>query len=83
MKKAFEFIKKEPVRLIFGASFFAISLLLALIHKLSAIYAFSLLSDAANIITLAIAGIPVFYDAVAGLFRRDFLGEKFLMSIAS
>ncbi len=35
------------------------------------------------IITLAIAGAPVFIDALRGIIRRDFLDEKFLMSIAS
>ena len=83
MNRFIEFIKRESTRLIFGLSFFAFALLLSLVYKLSDIYAFALLSDFANIITLAIAGIPVFYDAVTGLFRRDFLGEKFLMSIAS
>ena len=83
MNKLIEFIKRESTRLIFGLSFFAFALLFSLVFKLSDIYAFALLSDFAYIITLAIAGIPVFYDAVTGLFRRDFLGEKFLMSIAS
>ena len=83
MNRFIEFIKRESTRLIFGLSFFAFALLFSLVYKLSDIYAFALLSDFANIITLAIAGIPVFYDAVTGLFRRDFLGEKFLMSIAS
>ena len=83
MNRLIEFIKKESTRLIFGLSFFAVGLLLLFVYKLSDVYAFALLSDLANIITLAIAGIPVFYDAITGLFRRDFLGEKFLMSIAS
>lgn len=83
MKSLIEFIKRESTRLIFGLSFFAFALLTSLLYKILDIYAFAIISDIANIITLAIAGIPVFYDAITGLFRRDFLGEKFLMSIAS
>ncbi len=34
-------------------------------------------------VTLAVSGYDVFISAVKGLFRRDLLDEKFLMSIAS
>ena len=33
--------------------------------------------------SLLVSGFSVFYGAVKGLLRRDFLDEKFLMSIAS
>lgn len=35
------------------------------------------------VLATLLAGAPVFADAVRGLFRRDLLDEKFLMSIAS
>jgi len=34
-------------------------------------------------LSVLICGIPVFYDAVLGLLRRDFFDEKFLMSLAA
>ena len=35
------------------------------------------------LLSLAISGLPVFISAIKGIFRRDLLDEKFLMSVSS
>ena len=60
-----------------GASVFFFSALI-LEQKISSV-GISLL----YIVALVISGYNVFIDAVRGIWRRDLLDEKFLMSIAS
>jgi len=76
MKKAIEFFKKEIVRIALG---FALFIAAFVCEKLSiTIPALTL-----YIIALFVSGIAVFIDAVRGIIRRDFLDEKFLMTLAS
>lgn len=70
------YFENDIIRLASGALFFA----LALIFELHSLFVPSVIF---YLIALAIAGAPVFVSAVKGIFRRDFLDEKFLMSIAS
>ncbi len=76
MKKTIAFFTSEIGRISLGAAVFAAALVLDL-HLLE--YA----ALAVYIAALLIAGGGVFFDAVRGILRRDFLDEKFLMSIAS
>ncbi len=76
MKKMFDFFQKELTRIIAGLVFFASAFIM---EKLGAEYP----ALALYIVSLLTAGFPVFFDAVRGILRRDFLDEKFLMSIAS
>lgn len=70
------FAKSEPYRIISGIILFAIALTLDLLEV-------EVLSTIIYILTIIIAGGPVFVDALRGIMRRDFLDEKFLMCIAS
>lgn len=69
-------ISSELLRIITGLLLFASALVLDLCNV-------AILPTIIYILTLIIAGYPVFFDAVRGILRRDFLDEKFLMSIAS
>ena len=69
-------IKNELTRIILGLSFFIPG---AILSHLGLAYA----SLGLLIVALFVAGLPVFIGAVKGIIRRDFLDEKFLMSIAS
>ncbi len=76
MKKSLEFITNELGRIIIGTAFFIAALAcsaLGLEYAAIALY----------IAALLFAGAGVFVSAVRGILRRDFLDEKFLMSIAS
>ncbi len=76
MKKSLNFITSELGRIIIGALLFAAALIFdALSFKYAAL--------ALYISALIFAGAGVFLSAVRGILRRDFLDEKFLMSIAS
>lgn len=69
-------IKNELFKIIAGLSFFIPGAILSHLG-------FTYLSLGFLIAALFIAGLPVFIGAVKGILRRDFLDEKFLMSIAS
>ncbi len=76
MKRIYECLTSELGRIIIAAAVFFAAV---------ATGAFDLeyLSLALYIAALAVAGTSVFLSAVRGILRRDFLDEKFLMSIAS
>ena len=69
-------IKNELFRIIAGLLFFIPGAILSHLG-------FAYISLGLLITALLIAGLPVFIGAVKGILRRDFLDEKFLMSIAS
>ncbi len=69
--------KNELLRIICGAILFFAGL--AFEH----IFCIELASVIFFILAILVVGIPVFYDAIRGIMRRDLLDEKFLMSIAS
>ncbi len=71
-----KFLKGELFRIIAGLMFFIPGFILDIFEFKTASLIFLLLS-------LAISGYKVFISAVKGILRRDFLDEKFLMSIAS
>ena len=73
MKKIF---KNELLRIILGLAFFIPGAILSHIG-------YYYVSITFFILALLIAGLPVFIGAARGILRRDFLDEKFLMSIAS
>lgn len=76
MKKLFVFLKKDVTRIIVGIILFITAFILEQFEILiSALILY--------IAVIAVAGLPVFCDAVRGILRRDLLDEKFLMSIAS
>ena len=76
MLKSMCFLKSEISRIAFSAALFASALICE--HFVNSTAAFVL-----YILSLFVAGIPVFIDAVKGIVRLDFLDEKFLMTIAS
>lgn len=76
MKKILGFLNSEIGRISTGAAFFIAALIC---EKLAEGY----LALVLYIIALLVAGYAVFFDAVRGILRRDFLDEKFLMTIAS
>lgn len=70
------FLKSYPLKIALGAAFFIPALILnGLGVDHVALWLF--------IAALVVSGIGVFVDAVKGIIRRDFLDEKFLMTIAS
>lgn len=69
-------ISKELWRIIIGACLFVIALLFE--HN-----AYPHIALCVYFAALTVAGLPVFISAIKGIIRRDFLDEKFLMSIAS
>ena len=76
MRKAFDFLKSEIGRISVGFTLF----ISAIISEKFLEWYFAL---ALYILALAVLGFAVFFDALRGILRRDFLDEKFLMSIAS
>lgn len=64
------------MRIIFGALLFVFAIIFEALG-------FSLASLILYLVSLVITGGKVFCDAVRGILRRDFLDEKFLMSVAS
>lgn len=70
------FLKSYPIKIALGAALFVPALILNAVGiKYVALGLF--------IAALVVSGIGVFIDAVKGIMRRDFLDEKFLMTIAS
>ncbi|MBE6635681.1 MAG: cadmium-translocating P-type ATPase [Ruminococcaceae bacterium] len=76
MKKIFSFLLKDTGKLIAGLLLFAAALI-------SELLSFDIASLILYICALLMAGHGVYISAVKGIVRRDFLDEKFLMSIAS
>ncbi len=69
-------LRSEPFRLIGGLALFIPAFILERVGL-------SVLSLVLYISALVLSGGAVFFDAVRGIVRKDFLDEKFLMSIAS
>ena len=69
-------VESDKFKTVFGALFFAMALVFG---------AFSLhvLEISAYVLALLSSGISVYISAVRGIIKRDFLDEKFLMSVAS
>ena len=76
MKKILNLFKSETVRFAVGAVLFVCAIIFDLL-KLSTVPIVLYIS------ALVISGAGVYAEAVKGILRRDFLDEKFLMSIAS
>ena len=77
LKKAFKIVfKNELGRIISGLAVFLSALILS---GLGIEY----ISIPLYVLALFVSGYSVFLDAIRGIRRRDFLDEKFLMSIAS
>ncbi len=76
MKKIINLFQNDVFKLLLGAFIFAAALI-------SGAFSLSLLSIVLYIFALIVSGCGVYVDAVRGILRRDFLDEKFLMSIAS
>lgn len=76
MKMLKAYLKNEPLRIITGLILFFTALTLDLLH-------IPIAPLVIYILALLVSGITVFLDAIRGILRRDFLDEKFLMSIAS
>lgn len=76
MKKIISFFKRDIGKFSSGAVLF----LTALIFDLTS---FKTVSLVLYLVSLLVSGIDVYIDAFKGIMRRDFLDEKFLMSIAS
>lgn len=69
-------IERDSFKIFGGAFFFAFALVFDAVSL-------NVFSFAAYIMALLFAGLDVYFDAVRGILKRDFLDEKFLMSIAS
>ena len=76
MRKIISFFKNEIVRIALGFAVFVAAVLCESFSSENAALAL-------YITALFISGITVFIDAVRGIIRRDFLDEKFLMTLAS
>ena len=66
----------ELLFVIIGAALFFASVIIESLN-------YTILAIILYIITLFLCGFRVFFDAIRGILRHDFLDEKFLMSIAS
>ncbi len=80
MKKVISFVISELGRIIVGLVLFSMALAVEYYDRDTS---FSLRALILYVVALCVAGAPVFIDAVRGIFRRDLLDEKFLMSIAA
>ena len=76
MKKILSFLCGEAGRFTVGVVLFVCAIVLDSLE-------YSMVSTIVYVAALAVAGAAVYVDAVKGILRRDFLDEKFLMSIAS
>ena len=76
MRKILSFSKSELGRFIAGAALFICAIAFGA-------FEYSAASLILYIMALIVSGCEVYIDAVKGILRRDFLDEKFLMSIAS
>lgn len=74
--KFLRLIENEKIKICAGAFFFALALVLDA-------FAVSVAAFVFYIVALLACGLEVYCDAIRGILRRDFLDEKFLMSIAS
>ena len=76
MRRLKDFLFSELGRIILGVALFLPAFIL---DKLE----YTVVSYILYIMSLVVSGYTVFIDAVKGIIRRDFLDEKFLMSIAA
>ena len=68
--------KNELLKIIIGAVIFAVALILNILE-------INVPATVLFVLVLLISGADVYISAIKGILRRDFLDEKFLMSIAS
>ena len=68
--KALNLIQKDSFKIIGGASLFALALVLDAL-------AYTAAASVCCIIALLFSGLDVYIDAARGIWRRDFLDEKF------
>ncbi len=83
MSKIINLFKNELARIIIGLIFFIPAFILDLLSENQSVNTLYIISVVLFVTALAVTGIPVFWGAVRGILRGDFLDEKFLMSIAS
>ncbi len=76
MKRIYEFLCRDLVKIICGFVLFAIALVLDMLSFSVAAYVFFAL-------TLVFSGFRVFSDAVLGILRGDMFDEKLLMSLGA
>lgn len=76
MKKLINFFRQELTRIVLGSSLFAAAII-------TEYFINETVSLALYLLAMIVTGLAVFFDAVRGIIRLDFLDEKFLMSIAS
>ena len=74
--KILNFFESDKTKISGGVAFFALGLILGAFN-------IGILSAVSYVLALTISGLSVYLDAARGIIRRDFLDEKFLMSIAS
>ncbi len=77
------FFKKEINRIILALVFFVPAFVLEHISEGASEHTEYIIALSLYLVALLISGVPVFFSAVRGIIRGDFLDEKFLMSIAS
>ena len=78
MKKFLKTLRKDSTKIAVSAVLFAAAMLFE--HLIPEIL---WISTVIYVSALVFAGFDVFYDAVRGILRKDFLDEKFLMTVAS
>ena len=74
--KTTKLIESDSFKTVGGAVFFGLALMLGYLS-------FSVLELMSYVIALLASGLSVYLAAVRGIVKRDFLDEKFLMSVAS
>ena len=83
MRKVISVFKSELGRILVAAPLFAVGLIFELASHPQPTHELYITALGIYLVALLIAGLPVFISAIRGILRRDFLDEKFLMSIAS
>ena len=76
MKRIYEFLSHDLVRIIGGFALFAAALVLEY-------YSLEIAAYVLFALTLVFAGFPVFADAILGILRGDMFDEKLLMSLGA
>ena len=76
MKRIYEFLSHDLVRIIGGFVLFAAALVLEY-------YSLEIAAYVLFALTLVFAGFPVFADAILGILRGDMFDEKLLMSLGA
>lgn len=76
MRRFFRFVTGDLGKILLGGTLFAAALIIDLLVDSTLIFI-------PYLVALLASGYSVIYDAISGLFRRDFLGEKLLMTVAA